>query len=431
MDQVLRTPKSREDVLLWTARALFVGLLVLSIVPPFVPIFGPLSLDDLFPLVAVVIGLLFVPFGKRDVFDPAMIGLALLGVAGIVSSATNATSGGDLLRLLSRSAGRVAFYVSLVAAIRVLLDDDRWVRRTLFAFVAAATAESLFGLFAFATRYKGPWGIGVAEIPRWSVLYGHTRVHGTFSGQLLAYENVNASSNFLAAYLLMSIVVTAGLAIAERGRLVRSLLVGSALLQLVTLYVTYTRAALLALAIAVLAAGWLLGRKKAAVAAVIIFIVVGLSIPTLRAKFLQEGHDRYALWWSGIVMTLDHAFSGVGDGNYMSELARQPRYSHSPFGVSTSIVHNSMLLSAASHGLFGLIAHGLLYVLMLGVALKMTHRASGPARVVQVAVASAIIGYVVQDQFNSLAYVSKVATQLWFLYGLIPLVARRYSPQVE
>ncbi len=409
----------------------FCALAAGAIFPPFVPLAGPLSLDDLLPVMAGLLGLAVLPFSRRKPwFDATVIGFVLIALTSLVSNAVNAQTVSDFLRLSGRSTGRIIFYETFLLGARCVLDRGDWARRALGFFVAAATIESLFCIYAFFTAYHGPYGLGVIEFPDWSVLLGNIRVQGTFSGAEMRYETASVSPNFLAAYLLLSIPVTVGLVSSIERNEWRLALMVSALAQVMTLYLTYTRAALIAFGIGILAMGFLSGRRRLAMAALTAGIVIALAIPTMRAKLLGEGHDRWALYWASAELTYDHPVFGVGDGNYDYVLHENQQYNDTPFGIATTTSHNSVLLSAANYGIAGGAAHALLYLLLLAVMLNEMHALEGrPRRVLVAGVVAGIIGYLVQDQFNNLAYVPKVATQMWFLFALVPVLGRGGSPE--
>lgn len=401
-------------------RMAFIGLLVVAIFPPFVPLAGPLSLDDLFPLLAAAIGLPVLFLRRRPaVFDATVFGFALFGVVAIVSSAANANHLSEFLRFAGRSAGRMTFYLCLVLAVRATVGDGKWPYYALMLFVGAATAESLFCVYAYFAKYSGPYGMGVTGFAHWSVLQGKTRVQGTFGGKPGAFEVVISSANFLAAYLLLSIPVSAGLAIYVKRRRWVLLFAATTLLQIAVLYLTYTRAALIALGCSILAMGWLLGRRKLAALVLIAGIVGAMSVPTIRRKFLFEKHDRFALYYAAASIVADNPITGIGDGVYLHELHDNQRYFWNRFGSATTTSHNSVLLSAAHHGVLGGLAHAMIYFFLLLACVRAVGRSKGRARALSAGVAAALVGYLVQDQFNDLAYVPKVATQAWFLFGVL------------
>ncbi len=92
-------------------------------------------------------------------------------------------------------------------------------------------------------------------------------------------------------------------------------------------------------------------------------------------------------------------------------------------------------MSAANYGLLGLLAHLLLYACLGTFAVIFVLRSGKEFRGITVGIFGAIVCYLVQDQFNNLHYVPKVATQMWFLVALLPAFAKAKQeptpPQME
>lgn len=403
----------------------FAGLLALAVFPPFVPLLGPLSTDDVLPLAAVLIALAALPLWRGPLpLDASVLGFVLLAAWALLSSAVNATTLGDFARLAGRSAGRVLFYQLLIVGARILLGHGRWPRRAVLLLTGAATLQALFAVWSYQTRYSGPYGIGVVSFADWSVLAGQVRAQGTFGGATGQYEANNVSSNFLAGYLVMALPIALAVLMTAKTWLGRSVGALAMVLQASALYLTYTRAALVAAAIGILAYGYLIGRKRLATAVVVVGIAAALLTPSIREKFFGEGHDRWALYWASAAITLDHPVVGVGDGNYPRVLHENQHYHDTPYGVATATSHNSVLLSAASLGLGGGLAHLILYALVAMLCFRSVARAqAGEGRLLTAGLAAACLAFLCQDQLNNLAYVPKVATQFWFLVGLLPLCA--------
>jgi hypothetical protein len=410
-------------------RVLVIGLICFSIGVPFIQMVGPLSVDDLLPLVAVFLGLIALSFMRsRTRFDTTFAMFLVLAILGVLSSAANAETMRDFVRFMSRSTGRFLFFATLTVVVRALFRSDVWPRRALAVLITVATLESAFGLWAYATKYSGPYGLGVFAFPEWSVLKGGVRIQGTFSGDIGEFETEAVSANFLAAYLVMTIPVSFAYALAVEKMRTQLITLGATAMQLAVLYLTYTRAALVALAAPILLMGFLYGRRKLAVGALIIAVVLTLAIPSVRTKFLSEEHNRYSLWYASLAITLDHPVFGVGDGNYDRVLHENQRYHLNPYGVAQTASHNSILLSAAHLGFAGGIAHVFLYLGLVLFTLRAARVIRGKNRVLAVGIAGAISAYLVQDQFNNLNYVPKVATQFWFLFALL---AAMYDRAVE
>lgn len=429
-------PAPSRAFALAAARVTIALLLACAVFPPFIPVAGPLSADDLLAVAGVGLAVFLAAFsGRRPALDASLVGLAALALVGVISSTANADGLGDFVRLAGRSSGRAVFYAALVVSVRLAFEERSWARIALGVVVAAASAEAVFCLWAYATRYQGPYGLGVIPFPDWSVLYGRARVQGTFSGTVGTYETDATSANFLAGYLVFTIPASLGLAAGARRGELRVVVLLGALAQLAALYLTYTRAALVALGAPILVVGWLLGRRKLASAALVVAIAATLAIPTVRTKFFGEAHNRFALWGASLMMTRDAPLVGVGDGNYDTVLHARQDYYDTPWGIASTSSHNSVLLSAAYHGVPGGLVHVLLYGLVVAVTLSAVRRtrARGFERgdlAIAVGIAGGISGYLVHDQFNNLFYVPKVVTQLWLLFGVLLALAPRDGSRV-
>ena len=424
----LNSPKER----LLNVRHLFVFFLASAILLPYVPIAGPLSTDDLMPLIAVFLALAVIPFSEHkgsNLLDVAALLLILLAICALFSSAVNADTPVEFLRMSGKSSGRLIFYFVLIVSARILITNSKQALSALYMVAALATLESLFCIWAYKTQYQGPYGIGIADVPSWSVLKGHVRVHGTFSGALSIHERSQVSANFLASYLILTVPVTFGLALVSRGIKFKGLMFFATTLQVITLYLTYTRASLLALGVGILGMGWLLKKKAWAIAVVVLVAVVTLSLPSMRAKFLKEGHNRYSLWSASINTFVSSPGAGIGDGNYMKSLTQNTHIHETKYGIANATAHNSLLMSAANYGFMGIVVHSLLYLALMCVAVGAVLRARGRNRVLAASIAAAILSYLIQDQFNNLHYIPKVSTQMWFLFALLPAFAAAKQPQ--
>jgi O-antigen ligase len=217
---------------------------------------------------------------------------------------------------------------------------------------------------------------------------------------------------------MMAVLLTVTLFLASERVSTKLSLALATVLQVVALFLTYTRASLLALAGGILALGWLMEKRKLAAGVLIAGAIAAVAIPSVRSK-LFDRHDRLVLWWSASQVIADHPLAGIGEGNHERVVFSSQDYMDTPFGVASSTAHNSVLQSAVHHGVFGGVAHLLLYLLAGLIAVQAVNRAAGRDRVIAAGIGAALFGYLCQDQFNNLMYVPKVATQAWFLFGLL------------
>jgi hypothetical protein len=311
------------------------ALLVATPLVPHVPVAAGLSLDDILPILGIALLVATVDLRRLATVKVPwllVIGLALAIAAGIVSSLYNATSPSQALTMLLRSPGRYAFLATIVVLVALAEPAER--RRLLVARALAllGTAEATVGLAGF---FLPLGGLGLEPTRKFSVLY--FEVPGRIAGTL------GISPNFLGAIFVLTIIVTAGLAIEAVTRRDRILWWASVLVQSLALTLTFTRASL-GLAIVGLAVLLLLrGRVRYLVP---VLLVVALGFATTPTREAQPGSvgapgvgtpvaverltsdvpDRLALWYSATLMMVDHPLTGVGPGQTVATEDGEERF---------------------------------------------------------------------------------------------------------
>ena len=391
---------------------------------PRVPIAVGFSLDDVLPVVGVALLLMMVPLrawpprrlhAARIGVLLAVVGVGLLVIAGVVSSWLNAASPEDGLRLLLRSSGRFAFLVLiawLVAqAVRGRVSGHMVAARGL---AVVGVAEAAFGLFAFLVPL--PDRIGLAGTRPWSVLFGE--VPGRISGTL------GLSPNFTGTVLMLSVLVTVGLAARPVTRFERAVWLGAALLQLTALALTFSRAPLAAAFVGLVILAIVVSRP------VLLLPLAGLVsalafLTPLAGRFFSDVTDRLALWYSAALMTVDHPLAGVGAGRMLEVMRTMPaRYMDTPFGRAVNNAHNTILLPAAELGIVGGIGAALLNVglaTLSVIGLLRVRRDRANAHVVAGCVA--LLAFLVQGMVNNLFVVGVTSVMGAFVAGAFVLPA--------
>ncbi len=403
----------------WLARrttwapAAGLALLVATPLVPHVPVLGGLSLDDILPL----LGIAFLAFAVdlRRLFTvriPWLLvtGLVILIAAGIVSSLANANSPTQAITMLLRSPARYT-YLAVIALLVALAEPAE--RRRLFVARAMAllgTTEAAFGLAAF---FLPLGGIGLEPTRKFSVLY--FEVPGRIAGTL------GISPNFLGAIFILTIVLTAGLAIDAVSRRDRILWWAAVLVQAFALTLTFTRAslglALVFLVILLLLRGRV--RYMGPVLAVVAlgFLITpstpvdpgddgsgGLSAPVGVQRLTSDVPDRLALWTSATLMMVDHPLTGVGPGQTLVVAASDPaRYVNTGLGTATNNAHNTILLAGAETGIAGAVGALIVNIAIAIAAVRVLlglRRRRIPA--IEVAGALAVLGYLAQGMVNNL-----------------------------
>lgn len=388
------------------------GLVLVAATPlvPHVPILGGFSLDDVLPLVAVA--MLFRtlrPEALRRLRPSRIVtaGLLLTVGAAVLASAVNAADPVHFVALATRGAGRYVL-LAVVVALTVLAQPPE--RRTPLVAVSLAilgTAEAIFGLATFVLPMGG---LGLSPTRVHSILY--LEVPGRIAGTL------GISPNFLGAIFILTIALTAGLALDARGTRQRVSLWACVALQTLALTLTFTRAslglALVVLVVLVVARGRLLY-----LAPTVLAVVVGLTATPALHRLTADVPDRLALWTSAVTMMADHPIAGVGPGR-SREVALQhaERYRKTVFGPAVANAHNTVLIAGAETGIGG--AAGVLMLnLAIGLAalrvLWLNRGQRGSA--VETAGVLAVLAYLVQGQVNNLLTVAACGTLFAVVVG--------------
>jgi O-antigen ligase len=272
------------------------------------------------------------------------------------------------------------------------------------------TAEAVFGLAAF---FLPLGGIGLEPTRKFSVLY--FEVPGRIAGTL------GISPNFLGAIFILTIVLTAGLAIDAIGRRERIAWWAAVLVQAFALTLTFTRASL-GLALVVLAVLLLLRGRVRYMVPVMAVVALGFlitpsvpvdpgddgsdgpSAPVAVQRLTSDVPDRLALWTSATLMMIDHPLTGVGPGQTLVVAASDPdRYIHTGLGAAQNNAHNTILLAGAETGVAGAVGALIVNVAIALAAMRVLlslrkRRIPG----IEVAGALAVLGYLAQGMVNNL-----------------------------
>jgi O-antigen ligase len=361
------------------------GPLVLLAATPLVPniVIGlHLSTDDVLPLVGL--GLLVwqgpLPSWPRSrLFQIALIAVFLATVARVLSAIANGTDLGDSFAMLVEAVGRPVLLVAIAAYIATAQPPGR--RRDLVATAigVVGSLEAAFGLIAYLVPL--PSHIGINPIATWKETLGGcgARITGT----------LGLGANHIGALFVVTIAVSAGLAIKHEGRW-RWIWAGATAAQGAALVLTFTRTSIILAALAFLALMVyhrqvrLLLITTAISAALLLGVMSvacqpksgapppgpGSGVGVIRAITDRFGDstDRAALWYSSTLVMLDHPLFGVGLGKIKEAISSNPsRYVHTPFGAATSSSHNTILLAGAETGVLGALAMLVLNV-VLGLA---------------------------------------------------------------
>jgi len=399
----------------WRPAGAFLLLAATPLVPNEPVLFG-FSLDDVLPLLGLALMVPLVPWTRVRSFawrpSPgttiALAGVVTMIAAGLLSALLNASEPFELVRLVVRGAGRLAFLLLIVIAVTILGSGERSRLFSAQAIAAVGTFEAVFGLVAYFVGL--PLRAGLEATRGASVLTGS--VPGRISG------TIGTSPNFTAAILMMSILVTAGLALRSNEPRTRWLWWAAVVVQLGALTLTYTRVSLGLVVIALVVLVLLRSRPILLAPVGVVLILVALFTPTL-SRFVSDIPDRLALWTSAFLLMIDHPVAGVGPGQMLEAVAADPgRYRATAFGEALSTAHNTVLLAGAETGFLGAMGAIVLNLGLVVIVFQVFRRApKGPAGSLQVAAALGMGAFLAQGMVNNLFTVGVTGICAAFLLG--------------
>jgi O-antigen ligase len=349
---------------------------------------------------------------------PQFFAILTFFLAWVVLSLTWAEQPSHGVEVASRYVLRAFLYLIVFTAVRT----PQHVRWLLGAFVAASTLSGAYGL--------------VAPPP----VTDQDRLAGTIG-----------EPNQLAAVLVAGLVIALAMAVVEKGKpVLRLLLFAAAGLCLLTTFLTLSRAGLIALVVAMVAAVIVAGRWRAQVFAGAVVVITTLVVffafiatPHQRERVSSVGAGsttgRSDIWTIGWRMVQAHPVNGVGVGQFQTSAVH---FLIAPGTIQRSdliidrpkVAHNIYLHVLAEMGVVGLTA----FLLIIGFALRCAlmaarafQRRGDPAMdLLSRAVFVGLVGILAADFFAS----EQFSKQLWLLLGLGPALlamARRGRDEPE
>jgi exopolysaccharide production protein ExoQ len=277
----------------------------------------------------------------------------------------------------------------------------------------------LVGAFVASSTLSGAYGLVVPPAPG-----AEDRLAGTIG-----------EPNQLAAVLVAGVVLAAALAVVEwKQPLLRIGLLGAAGICLLATFLTLSRAGLIALAIAMIAAIAVAGRWRGPVfafAAVALASLIGffavIATPGQQARVTEfgGGSGRSDIWTIGWRMVQAHPVHGIGVGQFplssVHYLLAPGAIQRSDYIISTpKVAHNIYLQILAETGVVGLIP----FLVIIGFSLRCALRAARKFQqqgdmhmeLMSRAVLVGLVAILVADFFAS----EQFSKQLWLLLGLGP-----------
>lgn len=422
----------------------FAALAAATVLLPRYPLGLGMSVDDLIPSAAAIAGVvLLARWGFPPLPRPVAIAFGVWICFGAASAVFNGDGIAGIVRLAGPGVARPLFWL-VFAWTAAAVARRAGVATLLIPIAAIGIVQAVFAIAAY-TRC-GEIHLGAVSQPENEAVWDSRRPLGVEQGagtnvgeqriRCRATGTLGQSSNFLAAFLVTTLPVAAGAAIAERRRLRRAVYAAGTLAMAAAVVLTFTRAALLAVA-AALAITLLFAAPRRAVplliAGAVLLVAATAAVPQLRRRLSDPANDRRALWYSGMLIFADHPVFGVGFGRYLAVQRSNPKYLDTPFGVPTTTAHNGFIAVAAEGGGPQAAAVLTLTGAVLGLGWRAARRARGsPDGPLVAAAFGGACGFLVQNMTNTLLLVPAVATYFWVLGGaLVGLGARERASRAS
>jgi putative inorganic carbon (hco3(-)) transporter len=388
---------------------------VLSFIDTVVPVQGALSAPKLLGLMLMLSWLALVTVGEREhrerLFShPGFLFVLLLFVGWSLISATWAEHPGAAVLGFTRYLPNAMLFLIVFAAVRTR-DQLLWV----------------VGAFVIGAFLSGLYGIVVPPPPQ----------------DIGRLAGAGGDPNETAAAMVAGLALATALAVAMRGKpLVRTACVAAGVICMLALFLTSSRGGLVSLAVALLAAVALGGRRRGTmlVAAVCAVLVTVFYFATIAPDSVRErvthpegGTGRVDIWTVGWRMVQDNAIQGVGSGNFSTSsihyLLQPGALLRDDFIVDTpKVAHNTYLQVLAELGIVGFVLFITILLFSFVCAFK-AHRVAAAAgdRELDIIARATVVALVAL--FSAYVFVSRdYGKQLWLLLALCPVmleIARR------
>jgi O-antigen ligase len=273
----------------------------------------------------------------------------------------------------------------------------------------------LLGVFAGGSVVIGIYGVGEAFL-HW----------GEWAPTGYRIRSLTTDYNFFSNYLAMAIPLLAVLTFKAWGRGFRVVAGVAVGISLLCLFLTFSRAAWLGVALAMGALLFLTGKRFWAVSLfVLLLLAVAVASPYLRHELSTGGEQeakvetavyRLAAWKMGVEEVLKHPVTGIGYGreSFLKAYPGNPITREERGIVHT---HNTFLETALQIGLPGLA----IFVWLIGAATVVfrrgMQRAEGKERLLLLGLLAMMLSYFTRNAFDHM-HVGASAHLFWLLVGL-------------
>ncbi|MDP3296466.1 MAG: O-antigen ligase family protein [Thermodesulfovibrionia bacterium] len=270
---------------------------------------------------------------------------------------------------------------------------------------------------------------------------------GTLVSSSVRISSLTSDYNYLATYLIIAVPLVLLQSFVTKGWLKLCIYLIS-FLGIFTVYITYTRAAWLALFIQIVLCGLLMRNKKITSLAILIgFIVTTMIFWGIKDPFIHKttlispageitkvdtAFSRLAIWKEGIQQIKKYPLTGIGYGRESFKKA----FHDNPFLKKERgqlwHTHNAFMETALEIGIPGMLFLILQLLLLINIFLRAFLKAKQPfSKFLFMGLLLVIFGFFTRNQFDHL-YVDDPVMMFWLLMGMgMALIIRDRKHKVE
>lgn len=383
-------------------------LLIVPLIPLKAKVlFFPLSADFIIGGFAILVGIIDLIFNykkDRDKFsilkDKKIKVLTMLIVVFMFLSLFSITYASSKTAVISEA---LRFMEYVIIFYLILLNaDSKFVNRGLMLFYISMLVSAAFGILQFT------FNLSTFEVGGY---LNRGRVYATF-------ENPNywgAAVNLIIYFPLISLI--------ENKKDRKSINIVIFIILLANLVLSFTRGSWLGFALGLLFLAiiryrkWLLALPFIAGGAMLLPFIRDRLLSILQFKDTTLG--RIKLWKTGWYMFKDHFWTGVGNGNF---LTNYPEYikKHPTLTVykDQASVHNSYLKMFAELGIFGGLIFTGIYGMMFYMSISLLKKTK-KYKVHVLAILGFWIAYLFQNLLNNLMFIPQLNVFVWIITAML------------
>lgn len=391
-------------------KRVYIWCILTSTLAPILPTMAVIA------LAAISTGSLLLKIGcDRDLklsYAPVNKFILLFAFIYLVATLTSVTPAGSFKGGLV-----VVFFVLFSLVFENAITTRREMDVALYLMIASGTLISAYGCYQYV--------FGTIGAEAWidSDMFSNisNRVYSTLQ-----------NPNVLSEYLLLIIPVTFAMALSERNKPLRLLLLGCGLGMGLCMLLTFSRGGYLGLLFAGAFFLILIDRRFLFLGLVLLAGAVLIMPDTIVTRFTSIGNMgdsstsyRVSIWFGTLAMLKDYWLCGIGPGTAAFQKI-YPVYSYAE--AAAQHAHNLFLQITCDCGVSGIAVFLLIvFTFFKSISSSIIREPMGRSKLLQIGVFSAVLGFLVQGMTDNSFYNYRVLLMFWIFITLGSLVSKRSS----